>query len=637
MILCTISFRCNRLLFGDGITLRWYDAEVERMATGGIVCRFLSDDDGEAASTEGLASSAECKKKRKSLSSVGSSTMVPWDDIDARVKIVRQATVTSKKSGVDAISSSSRSGFASNRAGPSYYGWQSQPDAPLVNLQHPKSSSSNGGRSTDTSTPRPQPLPRASSAASNATSTEMASIRRELARTQARNEKLTATLTDAKATLSETKQRHREELSALRTRAQDKRAATDAAEKALKLQAQLSQVETENRRLNLKNESLQARLATAETTAKAAARLTEEKAKTNAECLAVERQAHMLAHERQLAAIALANGQNTWLRARIAHFETERSTAAAAEVAEDSALLSHASGQEDNRSINGNNGMGGGEVSTGAASALAQFPPPVRKQRNAAAARAADIAAQLEALGPEPAAPSYSAGSRNTVNRWATTSGVSVWQEPPAAPPVVGPLKACGICLGFLPGDNVGSAFSGDRAGSVRNGSNKRGDNSTDVALLETHFSCQQNGNKKIVERYSLTTGHVLEEYSSMSACASKLGTDKGSLSKALRMEEPTIINEHAVRYKSLSAHFADSWSSASDHRSTSSVVREAKIQKPDTRVQLSCGHWFCGECVLSLSASQVDDVKLGRVTRKAVTVQCPFCRQYCREDLTMV
>jgi len=118
------------LLFGDGIALRWYDAEVERMATGGIVCRFLSDDDGEAASTEGAASNAKCKKKRKSLLSVGWSTMVPWDDIDARVKIVRQATVTSKKSGVDAINSSS--GFASNSADPSYYGWKSQPDAPLV-------------------------------------------------------------------------------------------------------------------------------------------------------------------------------------------------------------------------------------------------------------------------------------------------------------------------------------------------------------------------------------------------------------------------------------------------------------------------------------------------------------------------
>jgi hypothetical protein len=158
------------LLFGDGIALRWYDAEVERMATGGIVCRFLSDDDGEAASTEGAASNAKCKKKRKSLLSVGWSTMVPWDDIDARVKIVRQATVTSKKSGVDAINSSS--GFASNSADPSYYGWKSQPDAPLVNLQHPKSSGG-GGRST----PRLPILPRASPAASSTTSAEMAAIR----------------------------------------------------------------------------------------------------------------------------------------------------------------------------------------------------------------------------------------------------------------------------------------------------------------------------------------------------------------------------------------------------------------------------------------------------------------------------
>lgn len=625
----------NRLLFGDGVTLRWYDAEVERMATGGIVCKFLSDNECETDLNEAVGSTAEFKKKRKLLASVGSSTMVPWDDIDSRVKLVRQATVSSKKGGTDFSSSSSsgsssRSSTASSRTGPSYFGWQSQPDAPLVNLLPPKGSGGCGA-------PRPPPLPRASHAASTTSNAEVSSIRRELARSQARNEKLTVTLADLKAVFTEAKQRHREELSALRTRAQDKRAAMETAEKAAKLQAQLLAAEAENRRLqqkyeNLqqKHETLQARIATAETAAKAATRLAEEKARTNAECLAAERHAHTLAHERQWAAVVFANDQNSWLRARIAHFETERSTAAAAEAADDSTLNSHSSSQPLSGYGGGSSSIAISKFVQSAGGTGTQIPPAAPKQQSVAAARAADIAAKLEALGPEPTAPSFAASStRSTVNG-AAPGG---YQEPPPVPPVVGPLRTCGICLGFLPGDVGGSASNKNQTSSVSNGGKNRGDVSVDVTLAQALFNSNMNGNRKIVERYDLNTGQVLEEYCSQSACASKLGSNKSIVSATLRREQPVIINGHAIRYKT----FADDSSNAGDHRSIRSLVCETKAQKSDTRVRLSCGHCFCGECVQSLSASQVDDVKMGRVTRKAITVQCPFCRQYCREDLTMV
>jgi hypothetical protein len=334
----------------------------------------------------------------------------------------------------------------------------------------------------------------------------------------------------------------------------------------------------------------------------------------------------------------LARQQNGWLRARIQHFEAEVATAAKAEAAEDAAEA--AARLPDLAAGSGSSGWAGGKVKKGAARALAQPPPSVPPRGASAAAKAAQAAAQLAALGPEPTAPPAAAGPRGAVTTLAAAAAAA-WLHPPPAPPVVGPLKTCGICLGFLPGDAGGpavpkgsssSSCSRDRSSRSEqedSGSSSSGDESDDAASPQ---SCRGNGNRKIVERYDPSTGQVLEEYGSVYVCATKIGFHKTSMSRAL-LKKQLLINGHALRFKMHSKSTGTSNSGIS-----SALSGEVEAEVAGTRVRLSCcGNWFCGDCIKDLSASQVDKSELGRVTRNTIPVQCPFCRKSRREDLAIM